>query len=260
MLPRVRPADLALAAGAAFLAGGVNAVAGGGSLISFPALLAVGVPPVAANITNTVALCPGYLGGAVAQRGALAGQRRRLPRLLVAGGLGGLTGAVLLVATSDTVFRQLIPWLLLAATSLLAFQDRIRAWLRIGTPEPGAAPPADPLWLVVPVFVVSVYGGYFGAGLSIMLLAVLGVVLHEPLNRLNALKQVLSLVINVVAAVFFAFSGKVHWDFAAVMALGSLAGGAAGGRVADRMQPRILRVVVVTIGVAAAVVYFLRSL
>jgi len=256
------PGEAALVTSAAFLAGGVNAIAGGGSLISFPALLAVGVKPVAANITNTVALCSGYLGGAISQRRALTGQRDRLRRLLVVGGLGGLTGAVLLVSTSDSVFKRLIPLLILLASGLLGFQDRIRQWFGIGEQVvvTGGATSADPLWLLLPVFAVAVYGGYFGAGLGIMMLGVLGVVLHESLTRLNAIKQMLSLVINVVAAAFFMFSGKVHWDFAAVMAIGSLAGGAVGGRVANRLDPKVLRLVVIVIALVVAVVYFVRSL
>ena len=253
--------DGALAASAAFLAGGVNAVAGGGSLISFPALLVVGIKPVAANITNTVALCPGYLGGAIAQRRLLTGQRQRLTRLLAVGGIGGLSGAILLVSTSESVFRRLIPLLLLLASGLLGFQDKIRGRLRIGSAATATSGPAnDPFWLLAPVYLVSVYGGYFGAGLSILMLGVLGVVLHESLNRLNAIKQVLSLVINVMAAVFFSFSGKVRWDFVAVMALASLAGGVAGGRVSNRLNPRVLRVVVIAIALVVAVIYFIRSL
>jgi uncharacterized membrane protein YfcA len=248
-----------LAGGAAAVAGAINAVAGGGTLVSFPTLLALGVPPVSANVTNTVALCPGYLGGALAQRSELAGQRARVRRLLVAAGTGGLAGSILLVVTSDELFRELVPWLILLATALLAFQDRLRRLFRIGvTPGNKDAPVAsstDPSWLPIPVFVTAIYGGYFGAGLGIMLLAVLGLVIHESITRLNALKQVLALVINVVAAAFFVVSGKVYWGFAAAMAVGSLVGGHLGGRLAHRLDPKLLRIVVVAFGTVIGVVY-----
>ena len=258
------PLQLVLAGGAGFGAGGVNALAGGGTLISFPVLIALGLPPVSANVTNTVALSPGYLGGAVAQRRAIAAQSPRVRGLVVAAGAGGLAGSILLLITSDDTFRVLIPVLLLVATALLALQDRIRVALRIGQPSPdglGApeAAPADPRWLAIPVVVVSVYGGYFGAGLGIMLLAVLGIVLHESLDRLNALKQVLALAINATAAVFFLFSGRVFWVVALVMAVASLLGGALGGRLAGTIQPARLRAIVVLIGLAVAVGYAIKT-
>jgi uncharacterized membrane protein YfcA len=173
---------------------------------------------------------------------------------------------VLLVLTSDKVFRELVPWLILLATFLLAFQDRLRRLLRIGVPaQPadgvadaafgGAALRPDPAWLPIPVFFTAVYGGYFGAGLGIMLLAVLGLVIHERLNRLNALKQVLSLVINLVAAGFFVFTGKVYWGFALAMAVGALVGGNLGGRMAHRLRPDVLRAVVVVFGTAVGIWY-----
>jgi uncharacterized protein len=249
----------AAAAAAGFGAGLVNAVAGGGTLISFPVLVALGVPAVSANVTNTVSLCPGYLGGAVAQRHQLAGQRRRLRSLLVVSAIGGLTGSILLVVSSEALFRALVPYLILFACTLLALQDVLRRWV---TPQPGAGDghagerAAGPR-LAVAVFAAAIYGGYFGAGLGIMLLAILGLLVDEPLNRLNLTKQALSLVINVVAAVFFAFSGLVVWSFAAVMAVASLLGGNLGGRVADRLHPKVLRVVVVLLGVAVALRFWL---
>jgi uncharacterized membrane protein YfcA len=168
------PLDLAIAGGAGFLAGGVNALAGGGTLLSFPVLIAIGLPPVSANVTNTVALSPGYLGGVLSQRERLGEQRQRIRRLTLAAAADGLAGSVLLLVTSDAVFRKLIPILVPAATLLLAFQDRIRTTLRIGEPVPtdaAAAPgvttlPADPRWLPVPVFAVSIYGGNVGGHLA----------------------------------------------------------------------------------------------
>jgi uncharacterized membrane protein YfcA len=260
------PLDIVFAGGAGFAAGAVNALAGGGTLISFPVLVALGLPPVSANITNTVALSPGYLGGALAQRRGLEGQAHRVRALAVAAALGGLAGSILLILTSDSTFRVLIPALLFVATGLLAFQDRLRVLLKIGQTDPRADQDAavavetsDPRWLVVPVLVVAVYGGYFGAGLGIMLLAVLGIVLHDRLDRLNALKQVLALVINTTAAVFFLFSGRVYWVVALVMAVTSLLGGSAGGRLAGSIKPRHLRTVVVLIGFGVALGYAVRT-
>lgn len=261
-----------LAAGVAgFAAGGVNALAGGGTLISFPILVAIGIPAISANVTNTVALSPGYLGGALAQRGGLDGQHHRVRSLGVVAAIGGLAGSILLVLTSDEAFESLIPVLLLTATVLLAVQDRIRTALGIssGTDAVGAdvadgvdgiAPHArDAAWLPLPVLAVAAYGGFFGAGLGIMLLAVLGIVLDERLDRLNALKQVLSLIINVTAALFFLTSGRVYWVAAAVMAASSLAGGAAGGRLAGRVRPDVLRAIVILIGLSVSIVYAVKN-
>ncbi|HEX9124182.1 MAG TPA: sulfite exporter TauE/SafE family protein [Actinomycetota bacterium] len=247
-----------VAVGAAAVAGGaVNALAGGGTLITFPTLTAVGIPAVRANVTNTVALTPGYLGGTLAQRRDLDGQGHRLWLLLPAGILGGLTGGVLLVITSEGLFRQLVPYLILLASLLLAVQERVRAVLvRRATERSGGDP--HEAWVLVPAFVASVYGGYFGAGLGVIVLAVLGLVIDDTLTRINALKQALSFAVNVTAALFFLFSGKVVWSAALVMAAGAVAGGVIGGRLAGRIPAGSLRRAVVAIGVAVAVVYFVR--
>jgi uncharacterized membrane protein YfcA len=242
------------AAGAAAAAGGVNAIAGGGTLISFPTLVALGVDRVGANVTNTVALCPGYYSGAVAQRAELVGERHRVVRLAMAAALGGLTGSVLLLATGEAVFKQLVPWLILGACALLGGQAWIRRVLRIG--QRGESAPAAVS--TVATYSVSIYGGYFGAGLGIALLAVLGLVFPDGLKRLNALKQVLATVINVVAAVFFSFSGHVDWRFVAVMAPASLVGGWLGGKFVGKVRPEPLRAVIVVYGVALALWYLLR--
>lgn len=242
--------DLVLAGAAAFVAGGVNAVAGGGTLVSFPTLVGLGVSSKMANITNTVALCPGYFGGAMAQRGALESNRSHLRKVLPVSALGGLVGSVLLVVTDDKLFDSIVPFLILTACALLGFQDSIKRVAFSHRHAPAAG--VTPLSLLVGVFIASVYGGYFGAGLGIMLLAVLGLVLDGELPTLNALKSVLALAINVLAALFFVFSGKVEWAFAAVMAPTSLAGGHVGGLVAGRMKPKVMRAVVITFGVLVA--------
>jgi uncharacterized protein len=247
-----------IAVGLAAVAGGfVNAIAGGGTLITFPMLTAVGVPPVIANITNTVALCPGYVGGTYAQRRDLAGQGKRMRMLLPAGILGGITGGVLLLSTSDATFRRLIPYLILTAVILLAFQDQLRNAVMARMGGLGRTHPHE-AWSIPLIYLAAIYGGYFGAGLGVMMLAILGLVLDDSLTRLNALKQSLSFVINIAAALFFLFSGKVLWTAAAVMSVGALAGGVLGGRVASRIQPALLRWIVIAVGLAVAAVYFVR--
>ena len=239
-----------VAALAAVAAGGINAVAGGGTMVSFPALLALGVPSVMANATNTVSLCLGYLGGTWAQRDDLLGWGKKARPLLIAGALGGLVGSVLLIRTSDKLFSFLAPILILLACALLGFQKQIRAKLGIGSG--GDVMKTVSFAAIAGVFASAVYGGYFGAGLGIMLLAVLGVLLHGPLASLNALKQVLSLFINVAAAIFLSLSGHVQWGLVGVMAVGSLVGGVIGGRYASRLDPVKLRRVVVSFGILVA--------
>jgi len=247
--------DHVLAAVAACAAGGVNAIAGGGTLISFPALIGLGAARVNANVTNTVALCPGYFGGAVAQRSQLTGERKRLVPIAVAAAAGGLTGSALLLSTGEAAFTKLVPWLILLACALLGGQQRIRKVLRIGERHDQHA---NPVATLASVYVVSIYGGYFGAGLGIALLAVLGLLFDEPLPRLNALKQVLALVINVVAASFFMGSGKVLWTLALVMAPASLLGGLLGGKFATKIKPSTLRAVVVSYGTILSIYYLVR--
>jgi hypothetical protein len=250
------PLGFALAGLAAVAAGAVNALAGGGTLITFPVLLAVGLPAVAANVTNTVALCPGYLGATLAQRRDLAGQRPRMWIVLPAGALGGLVGGVLLLVTGERTFRALVPFLILLASGLLAAQEPVRAWLlKRGSHAPARAA----VWVAVPVALAAVYGGYFGAGLSVIVLAVLALLLDDSLTRLNALKQSVSLAVNVAAALLFVFSGKVVWATALVMAVGALAGGAIGGRLAGRIAPAALRRAVVAIGVVVGCFYLVRG-
>ena len=234
--------------------GAVNAIAGGGTLITFPALNAVGVATVAASVTNTVALTPGYLGATLAQWKDLRGQERRLWFLAPAGVIGGIIGGILLLNTGERLFRSLVPYLILMASVLLALQDSVRNWVKKRQGD-GAA--ASELWTALPIGLASVYGGYFGAGLSVIILAVLGLVLNDNLTRLNALKQAIALSVNVAAAIFFLFSGQVVWDAAAVMAVGALIGGVLGGRLAGSIQPATLRRVVVIIGVIVSILYLL---
>jgi uncharacterized membrane protein YfcA len=235
----------------------VNAIAGGGTLISFPMLTAVGIPAVAANVTNTVALSPGYLGATIAQAKDLRGQGRRLWLFVPASILGGIVGGILLLNSGERVFRSLVPFLILLASGLLAAQGPVRRWMtrRGNSTSPSTAREA---LSTLPVAAAAVYGGYFGAGLSVIVLAVLGLVLDDSLTRLNALKQAISFSVNTAAAIFFVFSGQVVWPVALVMAVGALLGGALGGRMAGRIQPELLRRIVVTVGVIVALIYLVR--
>jgi hypothetical protein len=248
-------ADFLAVSLAALAAGLVNALAGGGTLISFPVLTAVGLPAVAANVTNTVALCPGFLGGTIAQVRDLRGQRARLVLAVPAGAAGGLLGGWILLNTGETVFEALVPYLILAACGLLAMQGAIRARLvehmarRRGTHR-------EAEWRAgVVIGLAAIYGGYFGAGLGVILLATVGLVLDDTLTRLNALKQVVALSTNLAAALFFVFSDQVVWPVALIMAAGALVGGALGGRVAGRIRPETLRALVIVIGLIAAAFY-----
>jgi len=249
--------DLVLVGLAAVAGGAVNALAGGGTLITFPVLTAVGIPAVAANVTNTVALCPGYLGATIAQMKDLRGQGTRLWLLIPASVLGGILGGILLLKTGEHLFRALVPFLILFATGLIAFQDTLRTRVMRSSGHAGQDA-AHSAWIVLPIIPTALYGGYFGAGVSVMVLAVLGLVIDDSLTRLNALKQAVAFIINIAAAVFFLFSGQVVWAAAGIMAIGSLAGGVLGGRLAGKVSSRLLRRIIVALGVAVSMIYFLH--
>lgn len=248
------PADAVLIAVAGFLAGGVNAVAGGGSLISFPALVASGLPTLDANVTNTTAVWPGYLGSAAAYREELGGQGPRLRRLGVTAALGGAAGSTILLAAPDAVFDAVVPFLVLFGSLLLLAQPRVSAYVRDRT----ATARRDAAQLHGSVFLAAVYGAYFGGGLGVIILAVLGIFVADGLQRLNALKSAMSMVINTIALLAFAVFGPVHWLSVAVVAPASLAGGYAGARAARRLSPDALRTTVVVFGVGVAVWLFVR--
>jgi uncharacterized membrane protein YfcA len=247
--------ELALVALAAVGAGAVNAFAGGGTFICFPALLAVGVPPVPANVTNTVALCPGYLGATIGQAKYLRGQGKRLSICLPAGMIGGVIGGMLLLNTGEKLFRSLVPFLVLLASGLLAIQGPFRSWIiRRIVDHRGPSADVKP-WLGLPVAAAAIYGGYFAAGMSVIVLAVLGLFLDDSLTRLNSLKQATASSINIAATLFFLFSGNVVWPAALVMAIGSLLGGILGGRLAGKISPNKLRWTIVATGVLIAAIY-----
>jgi uncharacterized membrane protein YfcA len=240
---------------AAVAGGAVNALAGGGTLITFPMLTAIGIPTVAANITNTVALCPGYLGGTFAQLQDLRSYKREAWLLGATGVVGGIAGGILLLNTGEKAFRFLVPYLILFATGLMAVQPLLRSWIKRRGTAQGSGKMQE-IGVVASVALASVYGGYFGAGLSVIVLAVLALVLEGSLTSLNALKQWVSFCVNIAAAIFFLFSGKIVWWAMLVMAVGAVVGGNLGGRLAGRIKPGVLRAIVVTVGLVIAAIYF----
>jgi uncharacterized membrane protein YfcA len=242
-------ANLLLVAAAAAGAGAVNSIAGGGTLLSFPALLLLGFPALTANVTNTIGLLPGYAGGSIAYRAELSVQRDRVRFLGPISIAGALVGAVLLTRTSNQVFSAIVPWLILAACALLLLQPVVTSRVRSRRPE--REQHRSP-WLAVAQFLGGVYGAFFGAGLGVMMLAVLGLFIRDDLQRLNALKGMMSLIINVVAAAYFAVFGPVSWIAVLVMFPASALGGFAGVALARRLHPAVLRTLVVAFGVAFA--------
>jgi uncharacterized membrane protein YfcA len=235
-------AETAVLVAAAFAAGAMNAMAGGGSFLTLPALVYAGVPPVAANATGTAALLPGYASSAYGFRRDIrpvAGIG--VGRLAAVSLAGGLAGAALLLLTPDGVFRAVVPWLLLAATALFAFGGRLSAGLRrLGAGGRGAT--------LAGLLAVSVYGGYFNGGLGILLLAQLGLAGLSDLNAMNGLKSLLSAVLTAVAVAAYAAGGAVHWPAAAVMVPAAVAGGYLGARLARRIPPGALRAGIVAVG------------
>jgi uncharacterized protein len=251
----LEPLTILFLAAAGFLAGAVNAMAGGGSLISFPALLAVGYPSITANVTNAVALCPGYLGGTLAYRPELKGQGQRMLWLAGTSVAGGLAGAVLLALSSEEAFDRMVPFLILFSCALLAAQPTVTRWVagRGSRNEPHRSPV-----LHLAQFFAAVYGSYFGAGLGVMMLAILGILLADSLQRLNALKGFLSFVINVVGALFFIVFVPPAWGAVAVIAPAALLGGRTGVTLARQLSNAALRRLVVVFGTAVGL-YLLVS-
>jgi uncharacterized membrane protein YfcA len=231
-------------------AGGVNAVIGSGSLITFPTLLAVGYPPVVANVSNNIGVVPGSIFGSIGFRRELHGQGDRARVLATASGLGGLTGAVLLLTLPSDVFDAIVPVLVLLACALMVAQPRLAAWVAgrraEGARDVGAAP-------IAIAFTAGIYGGYFGAAQGVILLAMLAVFVPDELKRSNALKNVLAGTVNTVAALVFVLFADVAWAAVGLVAVGAAVGGTLGAKVGRRIPPTVLRVLVVVLGLVVAV-------
>ena len=257
---------MVIAAAAALAAGALNALAGGGTLLLYPALLALGFPAVTANLQCSMALCPGYLGAAVAQRQELRSQRARLLMLTPFAVTGGLLGAWWLLQAGERTFELAVPWLILLASVALALQEKLTSRLLRRSAQSAAvplAPPAKPAttphWpILLPVTLAAVYGGYFGAGVSVVLLAILGFAFADTFIRLNALKQALALAANAGAVLLFATRANVNWPVVMLLAACAALGGYLGGRLATRVRPASLRRLVVVLGLALAGYYFAR--
>jgi hypothetical protein len=241
---------------AAAVGGGLNSVAGGGSFIAFPALLFAGVAPVAANATNTVALWPASLASAVAYRREVPGSRKVLVTLSIASLIGGTAGALLLLHTSESAFVQLIPWLLLVATSLFTFGKRMTA--RFAGKSDDASPRALAL-VAVAQSVIALYGGYFGGGMGILMLASLALIGMTDIHAMNALKTILGALINGAAVVLFVLAHAVEWRPGVVMVAGGILGGYAGASLARKVDPKKVRVFVIVVAWAMTVYFFAKT-
>jgi uncharacterized membrane protein YfcA len=250
----ITQAGLLVVAGIA--AGGVNAIAGGGSLITFPTLIGIGLPPVAANVTNSVAVCPGYLSSVLGSRADLAGQGRLLRTIVPTSAVGAALGCWLLLATPARAFEVVVPFLVLTAAATLGFQSRLRGL--VGHPR-AMSPARQAVTVQVMVLIGSVYGGYFGAALGVMLVAALALVLDESLNRINALKNVLSATVGVVTVVVFAAFGPVNWAAALTLAPATIIGGYGGARLARRLPAALLRVLIVGLGTLIGLILLWRA-
>jgi uncharacterized membrane protein YfcA len=263
---------LLLVVAAAVIGGAMNAIAGGGTLITFPALVWLGIPAIVANATSTVALWPGALGSIYGYRDELKGARSWAIRFALPSLVGGLVGALLLLRTSGERFDQIVPWLVLGATVLFMVQRPLMGFIRrlearAKRPAEAAEPEShdvDPTErnpgavLLLFQFVVAVYGGYFGAGIGILMLAALGFMGFTNIHRMNGLKNWGGLCINITAAATFVFSGLVDWPVAIAMAAGAIAGGYAGSRLAQRVPRQLVRAAVVVIGLLASAWLFLK--
>ena len=243
------PLDATAVIAAGMAAGTINTVVGSGTLVTFPTLLAVGLPPVAANVTNTVGLVPGSLSGAVGYRRELAGQRRRLVLLGAGSVAGGLAGGVLLLVLPSAAFDVIVPVLIGLACALVVVQPWLVKRLASRQRSDAHGGPA----LLGGIAAAGVYGGYFGAAQGVFLVALMGIFLDEPLQRINAIKNVLAGLVNATAAVLFIGGAEVRWSYAVLVARGAFAGGVVGARIGRRLPPAFLRALIVAVGIVAIV-------
>ncbi|HEY0257772.1 MAG TPA: sulfite exporter TauE/SafE family protein [Candidatus Methylacidiphilales bacterium] len=244
----------------AVIAGAINSVAGGGSFLTFPALIFCGLTPLRANTTNTVALWFGSLASVGAYRNQLSGQRRALITLLITSLIGGLIGALLLLKTPDATFKLLLPWLMLMATLIFIFGKHLTAWLRRMIHLDINAPQNIVPFLVgcLLQLVIAVYGGFFGGGIGILMLALLTLLGYEKIHTMNALKTVVATTVNGIAVIAFVSAGVVDWPQALVMIVGSVIGGYGGAIIAQRVSGEMIRRVVIAIGIGMTAYFFVR--
>ena len=242
---------------AGIAAGTINTVVGSGTLITFPTLLAGGVPPVPANVSNTIGLVPGSVAGAFGYRRELSGQRDRVLRLASASLLGGVLGAVLLLALPAEAFAMIVPVLIGLGCLLVVLQPAISRRVAARREGRDHVPAHGSLWVWLLVFGTGIYGGYFGAAQGVLLMAIMGIGIEETLQRLNGVKNVLAGLVNAVAAVIFILVAEVDWVAAGLVALGAVIGGLVGASLGRRLPPLALRIFIVVVGVAALVRFFL---
>ena len=244
--------DIAILCLAAFLAGGLNSIAGGGSFLTFPALVFVGVPPIAANATSAVAVFPGYASGALGFLNEIRNfDRKTLIRLIILSVVGGVSGSLLLLVTPASVFNWVVPWLLLFATILFLLGGKINSWVaaRGNSDSQGGGA----------TLIVSIYGGYFNGGLGIVLLALFSALGYRDLNLMNGLKNMLSFVLSAASVATFALAGIVFWKEAAIMMIAATIGGYVGARLARLMPVAMVKTIVVVVGLVMTTVFFARS-
>lgn len=258
-MPAVNGAEAIAVVAAGAAAGGINALVGSGSLITFPTLLAVGLPPVTANVSNSIGLVPGSFSAVYGFRRELAGQRRRIRRLAAGSTAGAVTGAALLLTLPSSVFDAVVPVLVIGAALLMAFQPRLTRWVAVrraarsvpagpaGRPAAGGRDDVGAVPIAL-TFLAGIYGGYFGAAQGIILLTLLAVLVPDDLRRSNAVKNVLAGVVNAVAALVFVVFADVAWIAVGLIAAGAVGGGMLGARVGRRIEPKVLRALVVALG------------
>ena len=252
------PAEIAAIFAAGLGAGLINAVVGSGTLFTFSTLVALGVPPVVANVSNTVGLVPGSISAAVGYRRELVGQRARVMRLASASLIGGILGAVLLLALPDRAFSAIVPVLIGLGIALVLFQRPISARVAARHERTGGLPEFGAWWVWPGVLVCGIYGGYFGAAQGVLLMVVMGLGVPETLQRLNGVKNVLAAIVNAIAGVIFIAVAEVDWQVVAVIAVSSVIGAQIGARYGRRLPDAALRAAIVTVGTVALIAFLRR--
>jgi uncharacterized membrane protein YfcA len=239
-------------------AGTINTVVGSGTLVTFPVLVALGYPPVTATTSNAIGLAPGTISGAYGYRHELTGQWRRIARYGIASFVGAIGGTILLLALPNDAFETIVPVLVGLAVVLVIIQPKVSGWVTRRRERKGSVAGTGGPLLMFLIFLIGIYGGYFTAAQGVMLMAIMGMLLADPIQRLNGVKNVLSAIVNVVAGTIYAFVAPVSWPAVGLLAAGSLVGGVLGAKIGRKLSPVVLRGVIVLVGVAAIVQLLLR--